>query len=221
MDQIAHFVDLLIAIAISMGHNTALVVQFDIHPSHICVWPLLEYQARLLNTSENAPKSGRIFLSLGMIATQNVGQSVLNIPVPTHRIGRIVLGLPWISDSRFKVLGRVIPMRETSANLRQLLFAASSGDNQAAIDLMDQFGPQLIAVIRRRLAPEMRTHFDSADFAQAVWASLFLAKPTEAKELSANELLRRLAAIARNKVTDEFRSDFKPTSTISNARWDK
>ncbi len=100
-------------------------------------------------------------------------------------------------------------MRDTSANLRQLLFAASSGDNQAAIDLMDQFGPQVIAVIRRRLAPEMRTHFDSADFAQAVWASLFLAKPTEAKELSANELLRRLAAIARNKVTDEFRKRFQ------------
>ncbi|MBL8828962.1 MAG: sigma-70 family RNA polymerase sigma factor [Planctomycetaceae bacterium] len=100
-------------------------------------------------------------------------------------------------------------MNEVSRDLTSLLQAAMKGDNQAAAELMDAFGPMVIAVVRRRLAPELRIHFDSIDFAQAVWASMFLASPNPSEEISPESFSKRLASIARNKVTDEFRKRFQ------------
>lgn len=82
------------------------------------------------------------------------------------------------------------------------------GDQQAAWELLDRYGTYLLYVVRQNLPSRLRSMFDSADFAQNVWASFFR-QPDIFQQLAApKDLLNYLRGIARNKLTMESRRRF-------------
>lgn len=79
------------------------------------------------------------------------------------------------------------------------------GSADAVWKLIAEYGPHIQRVVRRRLDRRMRSKFDSLDFVQMVWASVFR-NPQELGSLEQPEdLIRYLAALARRKVINEFR----------------
>jgi RNA polymerase sigma factor (sigma-70 family) len=92
-----------------------------------------------------------------------------------------------------------------SQSFRCLLLEATNGSELAASKLLQQYGPLVVVAVRRALARELRSQFDSSDFAQAVWASFFANRTKLEDFASPEELMRFLGTMARNKVLDEFR----------------
>jgi hypothetical protein len=64
-------------------------------------------------------------------------------------------------------------MDDPARELTDLLERARQGCQQAARLLYERYGPAVRHAVRRRLAPSLRRHFDSADFIQSVWGSFF------------------------------------------------
>jgi RNA polymerase sigma-70 factor (ECF subfamily) len=80
-----------------------------------------------------------------------------------------------------------------------------TGDEAAVRELIENYGPHIIRVVRRRLNKRLRSKFDSDDFVQAVWAS-FLVHLRDLSRFDGPEALAAfLADLARNKVVDEVR----------------
>ena len=80
-----------------------------------------------------------------------------------------------------------------------------SGSTDAVWRLIEDYGPHIQRVVRRRLDQRMRSKFDSQDFVQMVWASFFR-NPVEMSSFDEPEdLLRYLSAMARHKVVNEHR----------------
>lgn len=86
-----------------------------------------------------------------------------------------------------------------------LLQAAREGQDEAAAELVASYGPHVMRTIRRTLSKEIRGKFDSIDFAQAVWASLFASPEQLDGVKEPQQLVGLLATMARNKVVDELR----------------
>jgi RNA polymerase sigma-70 factor (ECF subfamily) len=61
----------------------------------------------------------------------------------------------------------------SEASLDTLLEKLSSGDQEAAGRVFRDYEPFLRAMVRRRLAPALRSKFDSLDVVQSVWADVF------------------------------------------------
>lgn len=79
------------------------------------------------------------------------------------------------------------------------------GSQDAAWELIEVYGPHVQRYVRRTLTSDLRSKFDSIDFAQIVWASFFR-EPQRIRQLtSPQQLLAYLASMARNKVIDESR----------------
>jgi RNA polymerase sigma factor (sigma-70 family) len=94
------------------------------------------------------------------------------------------------------------------SDFRHLISEAEKGNADAARRLLREFGPHVVRAIRRHLPPEMRSEFDSLDFAQAVWGSFF-AQPRRLSELEDSEqFIGLLAQMARHKVLHEHRKRF-------------
>jgi RNA polymerase sigma-70 factor (ECF subfamily) len=71
-----------------------------------------------------------------------------------------------------------------------------------------QFGPFVRAAVRRQLHPQLRTRFDSLDFAQDVWLSFF-ALPSERYNFETPEaLMAFLITMANRRVIEVFRQRF-------------
>lgn len=88
---------------------------------------------------------------------------------------------------------------------QELMRRVRAGSNDAARELLEIYGPHVVRVVRRRMSKELRSRFDSLDFAQAVWAS-FYAQRTRLEEVEDPQtLLAQLALMARNKVVSEYR----------------
>jgi RNA polymerase sigma factor (sigma-70 family) len=85
------------------------------------------------------------------------------------------------------------------------LFArARSGDDAAWEELFRKCYPKLIRAVRRKLEPQMRSVFDSTDFASDVMKSL-AANAGRLDFPSFNSLLAFLETVAKQKVIDEYR----------------
>lgn len=79
------------------------------------------------------------------------------------------------------------------------------GEDSAVRRFVNVFGPLVRRAVRRHLDPRLRARFDSADFVQGVWASVFR-RPTCLERLKhAGEARQFLARVARNKVLDAAR----------------
>jgi RNA polymerase sigma factor (sigma-70 family) len=86
-----------------------------------------------------------------------------------------------------------------------LMQRVHQGDEDAAWELLDEYGPHVINVVRRVLTSRMRSKADSTDFAQSVWASFFANRSTADRFDRPDALMAYLAQVARNKVGEEFR----------------
>jgi RNA polymerase sigma factor (sigma-70 family) len=86
-----------------------------------------------------------------------------------------------------------------------LLVRLRSGDEDAAWQLVCEYGPHVMAVVRRRLNRQIRVRLDSQDLAQAVWKSFFFDIASLTDIRSPEELIRLLVGMTQNKLNDAYR----------------
>jgi RNA polymerase sigma factor (sigma-70 family) len=96
-------------------------------------------------------------------------------------------------------------LKVQSREFTSLMQRVQQGDEDAAWELLDEYGPHVINVVRRMLTSRMRSKADSTDFAQSVWASFFANHSTVDRFDRPDALMAYLAQVARNKVGEEFR----------------
>jgi RNA polymerase sigma factor (sigma-70 family) len=94
-----------------------------------------------------------------------------------------------------------------SDDLPCLLDRVFSGDEHAAIELLEQFGPAVRCAVRRVLNDKLRSRYDSLDFVQDVWLAFLASGPHEGAD-DAKSLLALLKVLARNKVLEKSRQCF-------------
>ena len=99
-------------------------------------------------------------------------------------------------------------MNEVDLEFRSLMDRVRSGDQEAAWELLEVYGPHILRVVRKKLNDRLRSKFDSVDFVQSVWASFFRHPSCVRRFASPQDLVRFLIAVARNKVYDETRRRF-------------
>ncbi|MBI5761026.1 MAG: sigma-70 family RNA polymerase sigma factor [Planctomycetales bacterium] len=90
-------------------------------------------------------------------------------------------------------------------SFRKLIQEVREGSPEAFQQVIDQYGRHVYRAVRRRLDRRIRSKFDSDDFAQAVWVSLFDNRQQLNSFAEPAELIKFLAQIASNKVVDECR----------------
>lgn len=102
------------------------------------------------------------------------------------------------------------PLRDSLAagqgEFAPLLARVRDGDEEAARQLIETYGPHILRVVRRRLHRKLRSKFDSLDFVQAVWASFFARREEIGNFQQPEEIVAFLGAVATNKVIDETRA---------------
>jgi RNA polymerase sigma factor (sigma-70 family) len=91
----------------------------------------------------------------------------------------------------------------------ELMERVQAGDQDAARQLYDEYGAHLVRAVRRRLHQNLRSKFDSLDFAQDVWASFFADDAQRYELHTPEQLVGLLTAMARNKVAEVARDRFR------------
>ena len=95
-------------------------------------------------------------------------------------------------------------MNETS--FADLVGQAKAGDEDAIRSLLSEFEEDVRLAVRRNLPRLLRTQFDSTDFCQLVWASVFAGDCVDPSRFESPRHLRAfLSGIAWNKVHEEYR----------------
>ncbi len=79
------------------------------------------------------------------------------------------------------------------------------GSEDAAWELVSQYGEPIRRAVRRALNERLRSKFDSLDFVQVVWNSFFRVRNTTDRFDRPEELAAYLVKMARNKVGMEVR----------------
>lgn len=86
------------------------------------------------------------------------------------------------------------------------LARARAGDEHAVAELLAAFESDVRIIVRARLPRALRGQFDSMDFVQAVWTSVFSGSDQAIPEFANPGHFRGyLAGVAKNKVLDEYR----------------
>ena len=91
------------------------------------------------------------------------------------------------------------------ADFRAFFDRLRQGDNEAARQLVDEYGPAIMTVIRRKLNPTIRSKYDSNDFLQNVWREFFDRAVREQTFETAEQLMAFLVTLARNLVLGTVR----------------
>lgn len=87
-----------------------------------------------------------------------------------------------------------------------LVTRARGGDEAAVACLLRSFEPEVRMMVRHRLPRAIRSQFDSMDFVQDIWHSLFAGPEHDPVGFeSESHFLAYLAGVARNKVLEEYR----------------
>ncbi len=94
---------------------------------------------------------------------------------------------------------------ETDDTFRDLIRRVREGSEEAAWDLVNQYGESIRRAVRRALNEKMRSKFDSLDFVQIVWNSFFHARGKLDRFDHPEELAAYLTTMAKNKVGMEIR----------------
>ncbi len=95
-----------------------------------------------------------------------------------------------------------------STRFQELFCQMREGSSEAAWELLEIYGPHIKAVVRKRLYGRMRAMYDSEDFVQGVWASLFRIQD---KLKDIKDPARFVKMLAKNKVIDEIRKRSQST----------
>jgi RNA polymerase sigma factor (sigma-70 family) len=97
-------------------------------------------------------------------------------------------------------------MPESEASpFRQAIERICGGSSEAVDQFIEDYGPHIQRVVRSRLNPSLRAKFDSLDFVQMVWMTLFSDLSKLAEFTDPDELTAYLVVLARNKVIEETR----------------
>jgi len=86
-----------------------------------------------------------------------------------------------------------------------LLDQVRQGSHEAARVLEQRYGEHILRIVRRKLHKTLRTKFDSIDFVQNVWASVFTRPYNLPAVETPDDLATWLGVLAANKVADEGR----------------
>ncbi len=83
---------------------------------------------------------------------------------------------------------------------------ARAGDQAATAAVLGRFEAEVRTMVRVRLPRALRNQFDSMDFVQAIWTSVFAGQGDDpATFADAGQFRNFLAGVARNKVFEEHR----------------
>jgi RNA polymerase sigma factor (sigma-70 family) len=96
-------------------------------------------------------------------------------------------------------------MKHMTADFSRIIAGVRDGSQQAAGDLLAEYGDLVLRVVRRRLPQTLRRLFDSHDFAQVVWGSIFRHRSRLNRFNTADEFVAFAATVAANKVRMEVR----------------
>jgi RNA polymerase sigma-70 factor (ECF subfamily) len=96
-------------------------------------------------------------------------------------------------------------MSEPDNDFRELLARVRNGSEDAAWELVDRYGDRVQRAVRRVLNRQLRSKFDSLDFVQLVWSSLFRTRNRLDRFEKPEDLAAFLITMARNKVGMEVR----------------
>jgi RNA polymerase sigma factor (sigma-70 family) len=96
-------------------------------------------------------------------------------------------------------------MLHTESPFRHVIQKICSGSQEAVFEFIEVYGPHIQRVVRSRLNQNLRAKFDSLDFVQMVWMTLFTDLTKISKFQQPAELIAYLVIIARNKVIEESR----------------
>jgi RNA polymerase sigma factor (sigma-70 family) len=102
-------------------------------------------------------------------------------------------------------MDRSQPMNEPNADFVSLMREFRAGSDDAFRVLVERYGHHIYRAVRRKLSLRLRSKFDSADFVQAMWASLADQRHNLRDFPHPDDLVAFLAGIAQNKVVDECR----------------
>lgn len=91
------------------------------------------------------------------------------------------------------------------ATFSSLLTRARSGESDATTRLLRTFEPEVRIMVRARLPKALRSRFDSMDFVQAVWQSVFAGDGLEGEFSEIDRFRGYLAGVAKHKVYEEYR----------------
>lgn len=94
---------------------------------------------------------------------------------------------------------------EQDRDFHDLMRRVREGSEDAAWQLVNEYGESIRRAVRRALNDRLRSKFDSLDFVQVVWNSLFRARERLERFNHPGELAAYLIAMARNKVGMEVR----------------
>lgn len=97
------------------------------------------------------------------------------------------------------------PLDTERDRLVVLLERVQQGSNDAAWQLVNEYGHHVRRAVRRRLPDILRPKFDSLDFVQLTWLSFFRATDRFVCVNEPARFVRLLAEIATHKVLDEVR----------------
>jgi RNA polymerase sigma factor (sigma-70 family) len=87
-----------------------------------------------------------------------------------------------------------------------LMSRVRAGDSSAIDCLLRTYEAEVRLMVRARLPQALRRQFDSMDFVQSVWASVLLGSTSGREDFTTpRRFLGYLAAVAQNKVWEEFR----------------
>lgn len=96
---------------------------------------------------------------------------------------------------------------EVGSNFQKLIENLEHQQEDAVQEIVDRYGNHILRVVRRHLNQKLRIRFDSEDFLQAVWATLFV-KPTAFQHIETeSQLIAFLTQIAFHKVIDARRAN--------------
>jgi RNA polymerase sigma factor (sigma-70 family) len=96
-------------------------------------------------------------------------------------------------------------MPDLADDFCHMLEQVRSGSEDAVWELINEFGDAVREAVRHRLSHKLRSKFDSMDFVQLVWGSLFRARDKLEQFERPEELVKYLAVMARRKVGMERR----------------
>lgn len=88
----------------------------------------------------------------------------------------------------------------------RLIGLARNGDQRALEELLQSFETDVRLMVRVRLPKALRAQFDSMDFVQSVWTSLFVNPEREEVDFAnAGHFRKFLAGVVTNKVNYQYR----------------
>jgi RNA polymerase sigma factor (sigma-70 family) len=96
-----------------------------------------------------------------------------------------------------------------------------SGDEHAAVELVERYGPAIRRAVRVRLRdPRLQRLIDSVDICQSVFASFFVHTALGQYDLDdPDQLLKLLTAIARNKLAQQARRERADRRDLGRVNW--